>query len=123
MSEPVPPAVPATEPVAAPTPAPETPSSLPAGGWLRVTRLRVLTQTFFFLVFLAAIWLTSFGRLRGWPTSLFLEMDPLVGLTTLLTTGTLYRAMLWSILLFVLTLLLGRVFCNWVCPMGTLIQF
>ena len=91
--------------------------------FIRITRLRVAVQAFFFLLFLAAIWLTSFGRLKGWPTSLFLEMDPLVGATTLLTTHTIYRAVLWSLAIAVMTLALGRVFCNWMCPMGTLLQF
>ncbi|MBI5834375.1 MAG: 4Fe-4S dicluster domain-containing protein [Armatimonadetes bacterium] len=87
-----------------------------------MTRLRVGVQAFFLLLFLAAVWLTSFGRIKGWPTSLFLEMDPLVGATTLLTTHTVYRAVLWSLGIVFLTLLVGRAFCNWICPMGTLLQ-
>lgn len=58
-----------------------------------------------------------------YPTSLFLEMDPLVGIATSLATGALYDGLIWSIPLLLLTMLLGRFFCGWICPVGTLNHF
>jgi polyferredoxin len=52
----------------------------------------------------------------------FLELDPLVGLATLLTTGTLYAGLLWGLATIVLTIILGRFFCGWICPFGALHQ-
>ena len=52
-----------------------------------------------------------------------IELDPLVGLATVLTTGTLYSGLLWGVFTISLTFLLGRFFCGWVCPFGTLHQF
>jgi polyferredoxin len=49
-------------------------------------------------------------------------LDPLVGVGTLLATGTLYAGLLWGLLTLVLTLLLGRFFCGWLCPFGALHQ-
>jgi polyferredoxin len=42
---------------------------------------------------------------------------------TFLSTHTVYRGLLWSIGLLGLTMLVGRVFCGWICPFGTLHHF
>ncbi len=97
-----------------------------APGWLRslrITRFRVLSQAFFFGLFFLFIYVTWFSRLEGYPVSLFLEVDPLVAIATAVSTHTVYRHLWWSLLLIVPTLLLGRWFCNWMCPYGTLHQF
>jgi polyferredoxin len=52
----------------------------------------------------------------------FFELDPFVGLSTLLGTGVLYRGLVLGLLTLALTLVLGRVFCGWFCPLGTLQQ-
>ena len=58
-----------------------------------------------------------------WPVSIFLEADPLAALTTAISTGTLYRGLLWSLVILVPTFFLGRFFCGWICPLGTLNHF
>ncbi|GAB4223355.1 MAG: 4Fe-4S binding protein [Acidobacteriota bacterium] len=90
---------------------------------LRLTNARIVSQTFFFVAFLLAVWATWTTRLGGYPVSRLLEMDPLVGLSTALATGYVYRALGWGLLVLALTLLFGRVFCNWICPYGTLHRF
>ncbi len=62
-------------------------------------------------------------QLRGWPINLFLELDPLASLGMALTTGTIYKGMIWGLVTLGVTLFLGRVFCGWVCPFGALHQF
>ena len=62
-------------------------------------------------------------QLRGWPVNWIIELDPLVGLATLLSTRTLYAGLLWGLATVFLTILLGRFFCGWVCPFGTIHQF
>ncbi|MBI3985416.1 MAG: 4Fe-4S dicluster domain-containing protein [Lentisphaerae bacterium] len=89
----------------------------------RITRTRVISQAFFSGLFLFLVFVTWFSRLKGYPVSLFLEIDPLVGMATAISTHTLYRHLAWSLALIVPTLLLGRFFCNWICPFGTLHQF
>lgn len=49
--------------------------------------------------------------------------DPLAGAEMLASSRTFYLPMLASLLIpLVVTLLLGRVFCGWVCPMNTLLE-
>ena len=90
---------------------------------LRITNVRILSQIFFFTAFLLAIWATWTTRVGGYPVSRILEMDPLVTIATALATGHVYRFLGWGVLVLGITLLFGRVFCNWICPYGTLHQF
>ncbi len=90
---------------------------------LRITNVRVVSQGFFFALFCFLLWSTWFSRLGGYPVSLFLEVDPLVGFATALSTHTVYRWLWRGLFVLIPTLLLGRVFCNWMCPYGTLHQF
>ena len=70
-----------------------------------------------------SVWATWTTRLGGYPVSRILEMDPLVMISTALATGPVYRFLGWGLLVLAITLLFGRVFCNWICPYGTLHQF
>ncbi len=90
---------------------------------LRITNWRVVSQAFFLALFFFLIWATWFSRLGGYPVSVFLEVDPLVSVATAISTHTVYRHLWRAVLLLVLTLVLGRVFCGWICPYGTLHQF
>lgn len=91
--------------------------------WLRLTNVRILSQIFFFALFVFSIWATWTSRIGGYAVSRFLEMDPLVAITTILSTGYIYGYLGWALGIILLTLLFGRVFCNWICPYGTLHQF
>jgi polyferredoxin len=93
--------------------------------------LRRISQIFFLVLFLALLVLTSlhsmFGttsdiHLRG-PVRLFFEWDPLIAIANAVATHALYRGLLWSLVILLPTLFLGRFFCGWVCPMGTLQHF
>ena len=87
---------------------------------MRITRVRIISQSFFFGLFLFFAFVTQFSYLKGYPVSLFMEADPLIGVATTITTHALYRGLVWSLALIIPTLLLGRFFCNWICPFGTL---
>lgn len=57
----------------------------------------------------------------GYPVKIFLDFNPLIFLTTFLTNHTIVRDLfLLSMITVGLTLFLGRVFCGWICPLGTL---
>ncbi|MBD3161084.1 MAG: 4Fe-4S binding protein, partial [Candidatus Eisenbacteria bacterium] len=56
---------------------------------------------------------------RGWIT-LFFAIDPLVLLATFLATHTVAGLSLLALVTVGVTLILGRVFCGWICPFGTL---
>lgn len=96
--------------------------------WTRITTVRVFTQAVTFGLFLCFVFLTTFSHLDRLPglrfwLSKFLETDPLISVATAVTTHTLYRGLLWSLLILIPTLFLGRFFCGWICPYGTLHHF
>ena len=94
---------------------------------MRIVTVRRLSQIFFLFIFLwfciTATVGTAWWQLRGWPINWILELDPLTALATLLTTGGLYGNLLWALVTIALTVFLGRFFCGFVCPLGTMNQF
>lgn len=56
----------------------------------------------------------------GWPVRLFLDFDPLILITTLLAAHKAAVAFYLSLIVIAVTLVFGRVFCGWACPLGTL---
>ena len=94
---------------------------------MNITTARRIAQVFFWVWFVWFCVVSSIGeklwQLRGWPVNWFLQLDPLVALGVLLATHTIYWGLLWGLAIIVLTLFLGRFFCGWVCPMGSLQQF
>ena len=90
---------------------------------MKIRTARRIAQVFFFSLFLFFVFVTDLRYLKGYPVSLFLELDPLVAFATAITTHTIYMGLLWSLLLILPTLLFGRIFCNWICPYGILHHF
>jgi polyferredoxin len=94
-------------------------------------QLRRISQIFFLLIFLALLIFTSMRpasassgdiHMRA-PVRMFFVLDPLVAISNALATHALYRGLAYSLLILLPTLFLGRFFCGWICPMGTLQHF
>ena len=79
-------------------------------------------QLFFLGLFLFLVFTTTAALIGGTPVWWFLAFDPLVALSTIFAGHSLYHHLAWSLPLVVATLLLGRFFCGWICPMGVLHQ-
>jgi len=94
---------------------------------MNIVTTRRICQGFFFILFLWFCVVTTLGdqwwQLRGWPVNWIIQLDPLVGLATLLSTRTVYAGILWGLGTIVLTIILGRFFCGWLCPFGSIHQF
>jgi ferredoxin len=94
---------------------------------MRIVTVRRISQAFFLGLFAWFAIVTTFGQqisqLRGWPVNWMLELDPLVGLGTILTTHKLYWLLAWGLATVALTVIFGRVFCSWICPFGTMHHF
>jgi polyferredoxin len=95
---------------------------------MRITTIRIIVQTAVMALFLTFVFVTTMVHLDEMPAlkfwvSKFLEIDPLVAIATSISTHTLYKGLIWSLVLLIPTLLLGRFFCNWICPYGILHQF
>src|SRR5512140_1569841 len=95
-------------------------------------RLRLASQIAFLALFVVLLVRTEFNAgtraagdalLLPHPVGWFLEASPLVALGTALATSSLYRRLIWCLIILVPTFFLGRFFCGWVCPFGTLNHF
>lgn len=67
---------------------------------MKITTARLISQIFFFILFLWFCIVMNLGgewwQLKGWSVNLFLQLDPLVGLATLITSRTIYAELLWG---------------------------
>lgn len=94
---------------------------------MKIITTRRISQVFFFVLFLWFCIVTTIGdkfwQLRNWPVNWFLQLDPLVAISTLSSARALYWPLLWALATIVLTIVLGRFFCGWVCPFGSLHHF
>jgi polyferredoxin len=88
-----------------------------------MVKIRRAYEVLFLGFFLFFLFITDLRYLKGWPVSLFLEATPLVAVATALTTHTIYRNLVWGLVIIALTMMVGRVWCNWMCPFGILHHF
>ncbi|NQT26133.1 4Fe-4S binding protein [candidate division KSB1 bacterium] len=80
---------------------------------------RRITQVLFLLFFLILFVLAAYPYESFLPSDLFLRLDPLIGFTSSLAARKIILKTLLSLIVFLPTLLLGRIFCGWMCPLGT----
>lgn len=106
-------------------------AAAPSRKTARLLLLRRISQISFLLLFIGLLILTSLRATPGAtgglhlhaPVRLFFEWDPLIALGNALAAHGLYRGLLWCLVILLPTLFLGRFFCGWICPMGTLQHF
>ena len=86
-----------------------------------VKALRRTVQVLALLAFLFLFWQTRWhGQALSSPPPFFLRLDPLAALTAWLApTPTWLPLFVPAALTLLITALLGRVFCGWICPFGT----
>ena len=92
--------------------------------------LRRISQAVFLLLFLILFFKTEYHGTAeaelietNAPVSIFLEMDPLVAITTALSTHTLYGRVAFALILIAGAIIIGRFFCGWICPLGAINHF
>ena len=85
-------------------------------------KLRRWVQFLAFLFFIGL--LAGAGRTGFLPADLFFRLDPLAGLTNMLAARQVVPTLLaGSLIVLALSLLLGRVWCGWLCPLGTVLDW
>ncbi len=100
-----------------------------------LVRLRRIVQTIFFCLFLfllvestlsqdvnidyTALSIDNDIRLNQ-PVTFFFMLDPLIGLTSFLSSARLIPGFLWGLGVLIIALLSGRIFCGFICPFGTI---
>jgi ferredoxin-type protein NapF len=89
----------------------------------RLRALRRLSQLLFLAGFLLLFAVAAYPLESPVPVDLYLRADPLIALSAIISLRKIVLGLLWYALpVTLLSLLLGRVFCGWVCPMGTTID-
>ena len=87
-----------------------------------IRKLRPWVQALAFIFFMVV--LVAAGRLSFLPADLIIRLDPLLGLTGMLAARRFMPGMLiGGLITLVLTILLGRVWCGWLCPLGTVLDW
>lgn len=93
---------------------------------MKIVTARRVSQGFFLALFCWLCLVTTVGdgafELRGWPVNWLLSLAPLTALATALATGSLFAPLFWAVPVVIITLFLGRFFCGFACPLGTLQQ-
>jgi len=87
--------------------------------------LRLFCQVICLVVFLVLFRLTEYQGTDeiGWAVNVLFRMDPLSALTAMLAAKEFIILFIPALILVVLTIVFGRFFCGWICPLGTLLDF
>jgi len=86
---------------------------------------RRLSQVLFLLLFFILFIKTDYNGTDEIPyaVNILFRIDPLVAAAAMLAAKAVIAILLPALIVVALTLLLGRAFCGWLCPMGALIDF
>jgi ferredoxin len=80
-------------------------------------------RMFFLSLFIVLMLMTIADvQIQDFPNNLFSLMDPLQGGAALITGNHEVKAFWPALVVLVLTLLFGKVWCGWICPTGTILQ-
>ena len=85
---------------------------------IKISTLRKITQIAFLLLFLVLFRMMDHNGID----ILFFHLDPLLTASVLLAAKSVVLPVLPALIIILMTVILGRFFCGWVCPMGTLID-
>lgn len=87
------------------------------------TTIRTVVQIIVLSLFLALFVGSHAGRISGELASLSYRLDPLITLTNLLANREFVAGSALALITLGITILAGRAWCGWLCPLGTLLDF
>lgn len=91
--------------------------------WKHALRLRKTVQVIFFVLFITLLFKGLLQLDAAFPSDLFFRFDPLAALTAMLSSRAWIPRLGWALVIVGITLALGRVWCGWICPFGTLLEW
>ena len=89
----------------------------------KLTTLRVVFQICFLSLFVYVLWSTTYPLTGKINPDIFFKFNPLITIMTSLSERIPIDGIMQGVLMLALTVILGRFFCGWICPLGTLIDF
>jgi len=90
--------------------------------WQLLRRLRQLIQYLALALFLYLLVRTTWEGGSPIPVNVFARLDPLLALNTMLAARTAIPTFAPAMITVLATLALGRIWCGWICPLGTVLD-
>jgi MauM/NapG family ferredoxin protein len=82
-------------------------------------RFQRLVQVPLFALYLVLLWRAAYPLPSLVEVDLFLRLDPLVSLGTMASARAFVPRLAWAFVILLLAVLMGRLFCGYLCPLGT----
>lgn len=84
--------------------------------------LRRSSQTLFLLLFVYVLWSTTYPLKGPIPPEILFKINPLIIFFTSASERVILPGIVSSIIMLIATLIFGRFFCGWMCPLGATID-
>jgi len=91
--------------------------------WARLVWVRKVTQALFFMLYTGLLFAGVEQRAAPPLADIFFRLNPLSALSAMLASRAWIPRLALALLTVALTLLVGRVWCGWICPTGTLLEW
>ncbi|MDD5774425.1 MAG: 4Fe-4S binding protein [Candidatus Omnitrophica bacterium] len=88
----------------------------------RLVVARRISQSFFLCLFVYVLWSTTYPLTGVISAQALFKADPLIMLATIVSERIILPGAVWMLAMAGLTIVFGRFFCGWMCPLGTLID-
>jgi MauM/NapG family ferredoxin protein len=85
--------------------------------------MRTILQALSLLLFSLFLFFATYKLPDWFPADIYLRLDPLLGLNAVFAAREMIGRALWALVTIGATLLIGRFFCAYACPMGASIDF
>ncbi|MFC1502426.1 4Fe-4S binding protein, partial [bacterium] len=83
---------------------------------------RRIAQIVFFILFILLFLMAIYPTASKVPVDFILRLDPLIIVTSTISARAIIAKSMPALILIIVTFLLGRFFCGWICPLGTTID-
>lgn len=88
---------------------------------MKLVTLRRVLQILFLLLFFYLLFQTTAPQAK-YLDNFFFKINPLTTLSSVISTGDFTIISIEAVVLVILTIFVGRIFCGWVCPLGTFLD-
>lgn len=84
--------------------------------------VRRISQCLFILFFLYLFFNIKYPFDIKIPPDIFLRFDPLISIVSIIVSRKFITQVLLGFITLLLTIVIGRFFCGWICPLGTILD-